>query len=84
MADGAGVPVILHAGGNTVYGQHFSYAPPSVQWCEFFVGSDPGITLENGWRLRGQAVPQDGWLVPGDSPGFGLEIKEEWLTPYTS
>lgn len=83
-ADGGGVAVMLHAGGNTVFGQHFSYATPSVPWCEFFVGSDPGITLENGWRLPGQAVPKDGWLVPSDSSGFGLEIDETWLTPYSS
>lgn len=83
-AEMAGVSVILHAGGNTVFGQHFSYATPNVPWCEFFVGSDPGITLENGWRLPGQAVPKDGWLVPSDRPGFGLEINEEWLTPFES
>ncbi len=84
VADAAGVSVIPHAGGNTVFGQHFSYATPSAPWCEFFVGSDPGIALEDGWRLPGQAVPHDGWLVPSDSPGFGLEIKEEWLTPFFS
>jgi L-rhamnonate dehydratase len=83
-ADAAGVSVIPHAGGNTVFGQHFSYATPSVPWCEFFVGSDPGVALEDGWRLPGQAVPQNGWLVPNDSPGFGLEIREEWLSPYFS
>jgi len=58
---------------------HRSYATPSVPWCEFFVASDPGITLANGWRLPGQAVPADGWLVPSDGPGFGLEVLEEWL-----
>ncbi len=81
-ADAAGMSVILHAGGNTVFGQHFSFATPGVPWCEFFVGSDPGITLQSGWRLPGQAVPSDGWLVPSDSPGFGLEIQEEWLVPF--
>jgi len=81
-ADAAGISVIPHAGGNTAFGQHFSYATPSVPWCEFFVGSDPGVGLGDGWRLPGQAVPHDGWLVPSDSPGFGLEIKEEWLMPF--
>ena len=81
-ADGAGLSVMLHGGGNTVYGQHFSYASASVPWCEFFVGSDPGVALEDGWRLPGQPVPRDGWLVPSDRPGFGLEIEEEWIAPY--
>jgi L-rhamnonate dehydratase len=81
-AEAAGLSVMLHAGGNTVFGQHFSYAMPNVPWCEFFVGSDPSVPLSEGWRQPGQAIPQDGWLVPNDSPGFGLEIKEEWLVPF--
>lgn len=81
-ADAAGLSVIPHAGGNTVFGQHFSYASASSPWCEFFVGSDPGVALEDGWRLPGQAVPKDGWLVPSDAPGFGLELRAEWLTPF--
>ncbi len=81
-SDAAGIAVILHAGGNTVFGQHFSFATPNVPWCEFFVGSDPGIPLEEGWRYPGQAIPRDGWITPNDAPGFGLEIKEEWIEPY--
>jgi L-rhamnonate dehydratase len=83
-ADAAGLSVILHAGGNTVFGQHFSFATPSVPWCEYFVGSDPGVPLEQGGRQPGQAVPKDGWLTLNDSPGFGLEIKQEWLEPFGS
>ena len=49
-ADAAGISVILHAGGNTAFGQHFSFATPCVPWCEFFVGTDPGVPLEQGWR----------------------------------
>ena len=81
-ADGAGLSVILHAGGNTVFGQHFSYATACVPWCEFFVGSDPGVPLEQGWRLPGQPVPAGGWLTPSDAPGFGLEIQRDWLVPW--
>jgi L-rhamnonate dehydratase len=81
-ADASGLSVILHAGGNTVYGQHFSYASPSVPWCEFFVGSDPGVPLAEGRYQPGQAIPTDGWLIPNASPGFGLELKDEWLVPY--
>jgi L-rhamnonate dehydratase len=81
-ADAAGVSVILHAGGNTVFGQHFSFATPAVPWCEFFVGSDPGIPLEQGWRTPGQPLPIDGWLTPNDAPGFGLEVLPEWIEPF--
>jgi L-rhamnonate dehydratase len=84
MADGGGLSVILHGGGNTPYGQHFSYATPSVPWCECFVATPPGVPLEEAWRLPGQAAPVDGWLVPSDGPGFGLDIPEEWLEPYGS
>ena len=81
-ADAAGVAVILHAGGNTVFGQHFSFATAAAPWCEFFVGSDPGVPLPDGWRIPGQPLPVDGWLEPNDAPGFGMEIDAEWITPY--
>lgn len=82
IADAAGLSVILHGGGNTPFGQHFSYATASVPWLECFVGTAPGVPMEEAWRLPGQAVPENGWLVPSDAPGFGLEIAEEWLTPF--
>ena len=80
-ADAGGINVMLHGGGNTAYGQHFSFATPSVPWLECFVGTPPGVPLEEAWRLPGQAIPKDGWLVPSDAPGFGLEIPETWLSP---
>ncbi len=81
-ADAAGVSTILHGGGNSAFGQHFSYATPSVPWCEHFVGTAPGVPLEEGSRPPGPVVPQDGYLAPSDAPGFGLEISEEWLVPF--
>lgn len=81
-ADAAGISVILHAGGNTVFGQHFSFATAAVPWCEFFVGTDPGIPLEQGWRYPGQSLPKDGYIVPNDAPGFGLEVHHEQIEPY--
>jgi L-rhamnonate dehydratase len=83
-ADAAGVSVMLHGGGNTAFGQHFSYATAAVPWLECFVGTPPGVPLEASWRLPGEAYPRDGWLVPSDAPGFGLEIPEAWLTPFFS
>ena len=81
-ADSAGINVIIHGGGNNVFGQHFSSAKPSIPWLECFVGTPPGVPLEEGWGLPGQAIPKDGWLTPSDAPGFGLEIPAEWLTPF--
>ncbi|MBN1247307.1 MAG: L-rhamnonate dehydratase [Anaerolineae bacterium] len=81
-ADAAGINVILHGGGVTPFGQHFTHATPSAPWCEYFVASPPGVPLEAAARLPGQAVAKDGWLVPSDAPGFGMEILEEWVTAY--
>jgi len=58
------------------------YAAPSVPWCEYVVGTAPGVPLGEGWALPGMALPRDGWLVPSDAPGFGLDIPREWLTPF--
>lgn len=80
-AEAAGIEVILHAGGNTPYGQHFTYAMPSMPWLETFVASAPGVPLEEGRRLPGQAVPASGRLVPGEGPGFGIEIPAAELQP---
>lgn len=81
-ADAAGLSVMLHAGGSTAFGQHFSYATACVPWLECFVGTPPGVPLAEGWGLPGQALPKDGWLVPSDAPGFGLELPPEWFTPF--
>ena len=81
-ADGAGMQVIIHAGGNNVYGQHFSIASPATPWLECFIGTFPGVPLEEGWGMPGMAMPKDGWLTPNDAPGFGLEILPEWINPY--
>lgn len=81
-ADAAGLSVMLHGGGRNAFGQHFSYAMPAVPWLECFIGSAPGVPLSEAHRVPGEAIPQDGWLVPSDAPGFGLEIDETWLTPF--
>ncbi len=81
-ADAAGMSVILHGGGNTPYGQHFTYATAAAPWLECFVSTPPGVPLEEAWGLPGQATPKDGWLVPSDAPGFGLQIAEDWIQPF--
>jgi L-rhamnonate dehydratase len=81
MADAAGLTVILHGGANQAFGQHLTYAMPSMPWAECFVATPPGVPLETA-RIPGTPVPRDGWTVPSSSPGFGLEIREEWLVPF--
>lgn len=81
-AEAAGQTVILHAGGNNTFGQHFSFAMPAVPWCEFFVGTDPGVPLEQGWRYPGQSLPVNGHISLPEGPGFGQDIPESWIEPY--
>ncbi len=90
LAATAGLSVVLHAGGNSPYGQHFTYASPVAPWCEFFTGPPPGLFfpgLQRGMRLQdavvlpGMAVPEGGYLKPGDAPGFGLQLSEDMLEP---
>jgi len=83
MAAAANVSVILHGGGTTAFGQHFSYASAAVPWLECFVATRPSEPMNQGWRLPGQALPKDGYLVPNDAPGFGLELKDEWFAPFS-
>ncbi len=71
IADAAGVEVILHAGMNTPYGQHFSYSHTNTRWGEWFAGGAPGLPLEKTTGFPGMAVPKDGYCVPTDEPGFG-------------
>ncbi len=74
--------VIIHGGGNNVYGQHFTYSSPATPWLECFIGTPPGVPLEESWGLPGQAIPKDGWLTPNEAPGFGLEVEPGWISPY--
>ncbi len=71
IADAAGLEVILHAGMNTPYGQHFTYSNPNTRWGEFFVGGAPGVPLPRTHSYPGMNTPVDGWCVPSDRPGFG-------------
>jgi len=81
-ASAANISVMLHGGGNSIHGQHFSFASSAVPWLECFVGTPPGIPLEDCWGLPGQAVPKDGYLTPNDAPGFGLDVPDEWFEPF--
>jgi L-rhamnonate dehydratase len=90
MAAAANLPVILHGGGLNQWGLHLSVAMPNVPMVEFFIGSDPGVALEEQiasrrdliWGPALRAVPRDGRIAPADGPGFGLELDDDWFEPY--
>lgn len=79
LAEAAGLPVVLHAGVNTPYGQHFSLAVPNCPMGEYFVGSAPGVPFDEVRLTPGTAVPRDGCVRPPDAPGFGLGLDEAAL-----
>jgi L-rhamnonate dehydratase len=82
MAAAAGKTVCLHGGALNPYGLHLTWAMSNTPWGEYFIGSPPGIPLEE--------VAHPGALIPRDShiefrpggPGFGLDIQAEWLAPF--
>ena len=84
LANAAGIPVILHGGGMHQYGLHLSAAMPNTSWCEYFVGTPPGVALTPARRTRRDVVPEDSHIFPGDGPGFGLDVDESWLVPFFS
>lgn len=79
IAEAAGIQLMLHAGMNTPFGQHFSFASANVRWGEYFVGGGAGVPLQETVIFPGMAVPANGQLVPNDEPGFGLGLTESGL-----
>lgn len=75
IAEAAGIAVIPHGGMNDAYGQHTCFAMPNIPWGEFFLGSPPGVPLSEAYRRTpGMSLPDNGYLVPSDAPGFGIEL----------
>ena len=80
VAAASGIELALHGGCNDSYGQHLCHALPGNQWAEMYVGCGPGESLMNAWRSTpGMAIPTDGWLVPSDAPGFGIDLSREQI-----
>jgi L-rhamnonate dehydratase len=82
LAEAAGLQTIPHFGANTPWGQHFSIAMPEAPLAEFWLGSDPGVPLMEVAQFPGVPVPDGGFVTPSDAPGFGFEIREEWIAPW--
>lgn len=80
IAEAAGLTVVPHGGMNWPYGQHLVAAMPSATWGERSGGvSPPGVPLADTVAVPGTAVIADGYLVPSDAPGFGIEVDAAWL-----
>ncbi|MYE53791.1 MAG: hypothetical protein F4X34_01150 [Chloroflexi bacterium] len=82
IAEAAGIATIPHAGVGTPWGQHFAMAMPESPMAEFWMGSDPGVPLDEVCPIPGMPMPKDGYVVPSDAPGFGMEIKDEWVVAW--
>lgn len=82
IAEAAGLQVVPHFSANTPWGQHFSIAMPEAPIAEFWLGSDPGVPLEEVAPLPGVPVPEGGYVTPSDAPGWGFEIRDEWIAPW--
>ena len=86
IAESAGIDVILHGGGGSAFGQHASYGLTGISMieCSGPVITPIGVPLEEKDRFPGTPVPKDGTIIPSDAPGFGLEMKKEWLPDFFS
>ena len=85
IAAASGIELALHGGCNDSYGQHLCHALPQNCWAEMYVGCPPDESLMNAWRSTpGMSLPEDGWLVPSDAPGFGIELTREQIDAATA
>jgi L-rhamnonate dehydratase len=82
IAEAAGIATIPHTGAGNPFGQHFALAMPESPMAEYWMGSDPGVPLQEVCPIPGMAMPRDGYVVPSDAPGFGMDIKPAWITPW--
>lgn len=82
LAEAAGIKTVPHGTLNTPFGQHFAYAMPDCDIAEFHLRTPVGVPLDEMISIPGAAVPEGGYLIPSDAPGFGLEIPEHVLVPW--
>lgn len=81
LGEAAGLVTIPHGGANNPFGQHFALTYPESPMAEFWLGSDPGVPLDEVCPIPGMAMPRDGYVTPSDAPGFGMEIPVAWIEP---
>ncbi len=76
IGEAAGIATIPHGGANTPFGQHFAVSVTESPMAEYWLGTDPGVPLDETPRIPGTPVPVNGTIVPSSAPGFGIEIEE--------
>jgi L-rhamnonate dehydratase len=79
LAEAHGVKCMPHAAMNTPFGQHAVAALVNCPLGEFHISSDVGVPLDHADLVPGTAVPKDGFVEVSDAPGFGIEVKREWI-----
>jgi len=82
LAEAAGISVILHGGANDQFGLHFTCATPNAPWAEFYLGSPPGVALEETLSVARRVVPAQSSVAPAPGAGFGLDVEQAQITPY--
>ena len=84
IGEAAGIATIPHGGAMTPFGQHFAMAATESPMAEYWLGTDPGVPLEEGVRIPGTPVPVNGQLVASSAHGFGMEFEpgdiSDWET----
>ena len=75
IGEAAGMATIPHGGAMTPFGQHFAMAATESPMAEFWLGTDPGVPLEEGVQIPGTPIPVTGQITPSRAPGFGMEFE---------
>ena len=75
IGEAAGMATIPHGGAMTPFGQHFAMAATESPMAEFWLGTDPGVPLEEGVQIPGTPIPVNGQITPSSAPGFGMEFE---------
>jgi len=81
LAQAFGIKTVPHGGANTPWGQHFAYAMPESSMAEYWLGTAPGIPLDEVRPIPGMSMPVNGEVTPTDAPGFGMEILDSQIIP---
>jgi L-rhamnonate dehydratase len=51
---------------------------------EYWMGTDPGVPLEETVRIPGTSVPVRGKVTPSSEPGFGMEFEPSDISDWGS
>lgn len=83
IGEAAGIATIPHGGAMTPFGQHFAMAATESPMAEFWLGTDPGVPLDEGARIPGTPLPVNGQITPSTAPGFGMEFEPSDISDWS-